>query len=130
MNGILEWFPSEVMFRAFVYSFTLAAGVAVIFTNSGSTLEGALRSLLPLWVLFTVVGSALGLFGVLTDLWLPELIGSPMVATALAIYGSIMLMTGGDHPPRFPLGFLFLALATTLAGRAVDIWRYVTALQR
>lgn len=72
-----------------------------------------------LWAWMLVSGGLLGSFGVLTDLWLVELVAWPLCSTPFVVWGWVVF-TLPDR--RWGSALVLLLVVSYQAVRGVDIW--------
>lgn len=88
--------------RVVGYAMMAAAG-GVAFAIPVRSIEAATGWLVYVWATFLLVGGLLAGFGALTDRWIGELTGLPMISSAFSVY------------------FVVLILARTVAGAAAGL---------
>ena len=117
----------ELTVRLLVYVAILFAGVFTIRATS-TLVQGALgdRGLL-VWSAFLIIGSLSSISGKIFNNWLGELVGLPMLWTAIGLYGWIFYSTGSNMTNHVALSCLFMALALTLFSRWQSVLDIVTA---
>lgn len=92
------------------------------------TATDGVRALLYTWDAFLVVGGLLSLFGAVTDRWVGEYTGLPLLGAVFAIYGvaATWAAVASGRPTSYAGGFALAAIAGLIAGR----WRELVVVRR
>jgi hypothetical protein len=102
------------------YAMMAAAG-AVAFAIPVGSIQSATGWLVYLWAAFLLVGGILCSAGALTDRWIGELIGLPLISSAFGVY---FVVLGLAFTPRAAAAALaFGAVALFLWARWYDVSR-------
>jgi hypothetical protein len=83
-----------------------------------------------LWAIFMMVGGVLCLLGSLSDRWIGEYAGLPLVISTVWLYGGILVaagFTGELSYVRLAIGLLFISFGFKALGRWQDIRDLVRA---
>lgn len=106
------------------------AGVASAYWPAPAvqTATDGVRALLYTWDAFLLVGGVLSLFGAITDRWVGEYTGLPLLGAVFAIYGvaALAAAVATDRPSSYAGGFALTAIAGLIAGR----WRELVVVRR
>ncbi|AXH88802.1 hypothetical protein [Micromonospora aurantiaca] len=104
--------------RVVGYAAVAAAGVGAAVVPDPRVTD-ATGALVYLWAGFLILGGMSAGLGALTDRWLGEALGCPLLSTSLAAYAVVLFATG---QPAAIIGGLFLAgMAFLMWARSRDI---------
>lgn len=104
--------------RVFGYAAVAAAGIGTSLVPDPRVVE-ATGTLAYLWAAFLILGGLSAGVGSLTDRWLGEALGCPLLATSLAAYAVILF---GTRQATAIMGGLFLGgMALLMWARSRDI---------
>jgi hypothetical protein len=104
--------------RVIGYTLMAAGGVAAVFVPTPSVRLAA-GALVYLWAAFLAVGGTLAAVGAITDRWLGEHLGLPLISAAWAVYAVVLAL--GGNPASRAAAFAFAAVAFLLWGRRRDV---------
>lgn len=112
-----------------MYCCLTATGVIVGLSPSDAVRE-QLRAFLLVWVIFFILGGVSSALGVVGKSWLGEAFGLPLLSSALAIYGIILIwrysVEVNASPAFLAFGLLLLGFGLGLYAR----WQEVMKLLR
>ena len=111
----------RTIFRAGMYSMLLLAGFWGMYVPT-PTLAKALGILTYAWAIFLIVGGLCGLVACITDRWMPELCGLPLLVSALTVYGFALFLVPPFTATKAAIGALMLSSAFGLVARTRDLW--------
>ena len=122
--------PRHRWFSAVGYALMACAGVAAIYWPAPSvrSATSGVDQLLYLWDAFLVAGGLLSLFGAVTDRWVGELLGLPLLAAVFAVYGlsAFLAAYASGRPMSVAGGCALTSVALILVGR----WRELGVVRR
>jgi hypothetical protein len=109
--------------RVVGYAMMATAG-AVAFAIPVSSIKASTGWLVYLWATFLLVGGVLCTYGAVTDRWIGELAGLPLISSAFGVYFVVLALarTIGGAAAAFAFG----AIALVLVAR----WQDVSTIRR
>jgi hypothetical protein len=107
--------------RIWMYGMLAIAGVAGLYVQS-PTLSNALGILTYAWAIFLILGGLCGLVACITDRWIFEFAGLPLLVSALTVYGVALAAFPPITSVKVAIGALMLSSAASLAVRWRDLW--------
>lgn len=107
------------LLRSVGYSMLVVAGSCGYFLYQGA-LTALLGAMTFAWATFLVIGGAAAVWAVVTDKWLGELAGIPLLVAALTVYG-LALFIVAPTPVGIAIGALMLSLTSFLLARFRDL---------
>lgn len=103
-----------------VAGYTMMAGAGgVAFAIPVSSIRDTTGWLVYLWATFLLVGGILAGLGALTDRWIGELTGLPLISSAFAVYFVVLVLA--RTVPGAAAGLAFGAVALVLIARWQDV---------
>jgi hypothetical protein len=102
------------------YAMMAAAGV-VAFAIPVTSIQAATGWLVYLWATFLLVGGGLCSYGALTDRWIGELAGLPLISSAFGVYFVVLALA--RTIPGAAAALVFGAVALVLLARWQDVSR-------
>lgn len=113
--------PRRRLVYATGYLLMAAAGaLAAIWPSPNVSSAAAAASYLVLvWDAFLVVGGLCSAIGAITQRWIGEYVGLPLLASVFAVYGVAALV--GGRPFALAGGAAFLGITALFAGRWLDV---------
>lgn len=109
--------PHRVV-RVIGYTMMAAAG-AVAFAIPVSSIEANTGWLVYMWAAFLLVGGALASWGSITDRWIGELLGLPLISSAFGVYFVVLGLALTVRAGAASLAFG--AIALVLVARWQDV---------
>lgn len=110
--------------RVLMYGSLVVSGSVATVYPSQIVLYQTRESVALFWSLSMVVSAVICLYGSVTDRWIGEYVGIPLLSTTMIFYGLIALRSAGHDGftgALFAYGFLILAFAFGLFARWRDI---------
>lgn len=115
--------------RIWMYGMLGVAGVAGLYVQS-PTLANALGIMTYAWAIFLILGGLCGLVACITDRWIFEFAGLPLLVSALTVYGLALVFFPPLTSAKIAIGALMLSSAAGLATRWRDLWVLSSATHR
>jgi hypothetical protein len=109
-----------------MYALLMAAGFFGLFVPTPS-LAKALGLITYGWAIFLIVGGLCGLIACITDRWLPELAGLPLLVSALTVYGFALFLVPPFTAVKATIGALMLSSAAGLVVRLKEPLAFASA---
>lgn len=97
----------------------MACGGGVAFAIPAGSIQASAGALVYLWATFLLLGGVMCAAGALTDRWLGELVGLPLISSAFGVYCVVLGLRGGANGTAAALAFG--AIALILMARHQDI---------
>lgn len=113
--------------RAASYACSAGASIPYLLIAPSEFLRTALGTAVPLLLACLSIGGVLALIGAVSDRWLGEYVGLPMLGASLLVFGATLLALSGGTPGRGSIGLFLLALMFVCVGRWLQIRRFVRA---
>lgn len=112
--------------RAAMYFGLVLSGIFATFSPSSLVEEQVGTFVVTLWAVSMMISAAICLYGSITDRWIGEYTGIPLLAMVLALYGlSAILAAGRDSVPLFAYGLVVISFSFGLIAR----WRDLEAIK-
>lgn len=108
--------------RAVMYFLMSAAGVCAVLFPSDLVKDQVGSIVVASWSLGLVLSAVTCCYGALTDKWIGEYSGLPLLAAVLFLYGcSAMLGAGFNPSPLFAYGLIIIGVSSGLVARWLDV---------
>lgn len=119
--------------RRYVYAISYLlmalAGIAAVAYPAPSvkSVTATIDLFLYVWDAFLIIGGLCSCFGAVTDRWIGEYLGLPLLSSVFAVYGIAALYIGGSsRPTSLAGGCALLSIAMLIIGR----WREVSVVRK
>lgn len=115
--------------RGIAYSLWIAAGAFFIGSPSAIVKDSVLGYVTYAWAFSMVIGGGFALIGAITDRWLGEFTGLPMVIGTLWFYGGLVIADQPFTGIKAGLGLLLISFGFKVLGRFLDVWKTIKDLR-
>lgn len=116
--------PRKRVARVLAYVLWIAAGILLTASPSDIIADKTSGYVVYLWAIFMMLGGISCFVGAVSDRWLGEYAGLPLVISTLWLYGGILTaagFTGELSYVRLAIGLLFISFGFKALGRWQDI---------
>lgn len=110
----------ERLFRFFMYLGLVVSGIFATLYPSELVADQVVSVVVRFWATGMVLSAAICLYGALTDKWIGEFSGIPLLASVIAMYGLSAIFSGGEGFV-IGLGFVILSFSAGLVARWFDV---------
>lgn len=101
----------------------MGIGGAVTFTVPVTSIRESTGWVVYLWAVFLLLGGTLCSYGAVTDRWIGELLGLPLIAAAFGVYGVVLAFTRTLTGAAAALAFTAVAFILFARWRDVGVIR-------
>lgn len=110
--------------RAAAYSL-LTIGAGVLLVDPTKSLEGQDNTIRFVWSGFLLAGTLLAIYGSLRDRYWYEMLGIPLLLTALLAF--VIVLAAAHTTGSIALGCIIGSLVVVLMSRLLDLWSLISA---
>lgn len=110
------------MGRVLMYAGLAVSGVLATIFPSKLVSDEVTHVVATIWAVCMIVSALICLYGAVTDRWIGEYTGLPLLASVLALYGgSALAASDSESLPLLAYGILVLSFAFGLSSRWKDV---------
>lgn len=118
---------SRRLARVLAYFLWAVSGIILISNPSGLINTSLTGAIVYVWSIFIMLGGISSFLGSITDRWIGEYVGLPMVISSVWLYGGLFIFAGTFTYVKLAVGLLFISFGLKALGRWQDIRDLVDA---